>query len=197
MKTMLYLLLSLPFVSCGWLYQKKYHFNKPFTFQYKKDFTSFLKLKKWPNDLQFLYLDSSSYFHFLQSENIRNGSVVLQGIFVNDSVEVKLTDTYEGKKYCPGSILHEIQSLFGKADSSLVLQKSNWRISDYSFHFLKDNRIFNLQESDERIFIMLGYSYALGNYYDNLFNNIIKIAQQNNKKVALYVIGLDPIYQLK
>ena len=118
-------------------------------------------------------------------------------MFVNDSVEVKLTEAYQQKKYCAGSILHEIEMLSGIADSTIMLQKSNWKISDFSFHFLKDNRIFSLQETDEKINIILGYSYALGNYYDNLFNDIRKMAQKSSKSIALYVICLDPIYQLK
>lgn len=197
MKTILYFLLPLLFTGCGWLYQKKYNINKPFTFQHKNDFIGFLKQKKWSSDFQFLYLDSVSYLRFMQSANIRNGSVVLQGIFVNDSVEVKLTDAYLQKKYCTGSILHEIEMLSGIADSSLVLQKSNWKISDFSFHLLKDNRRLSLQETDEKINIILGYSYALGNYYDSLFNDIKKIAQKSSKQIALYVICLDPVYQLK
>ena len=197
MKKIIFILLASVFTGCGWIYQKKYRFNKPFTFQAKKDFIAFLEQKKWSGGFEFLYLDSISYFNFLQSSNIRNGNVVLQGMFVNDSVEVKPTDVYLQKRYCTGSILHEIERLCSRAEDSLLMQKSSWRISDYSFHSLKDNLLFYSHPTNEKIYIMLSYSYALGNYYDNLFEDIRKIAQQNSKQVEVYVICLDPVYQLK
>lgn len=197
MKTTLSVLLSVFLTGCGWLFQQKYNFNPPFTFQHKSDFIRFVQQKKWSKGVPFLYLDSSSYFLFLQSSNIRKGSVVLQGIFLNDSVEVKLTDAYQQKQYCAGAILHEIEMISGKADSSLVFQKSNGKLSEFSFHYLKDNRIFQLEDANGKISILLGYSYALGNYYDKLFCDIQQIAQHSKKPIALYVICLDPVYQLK
>ena len=196
MKTLIYLFFAAAFTGCGFIYKTKYHLNKPFTFYYKSDYIRFLENKKWYRDFDWLYLDSASYFRYIVSDNIKSGNMVLQGLYVNDSLEVKSSDEYQQKKYCSGAIINEIKKLTNGVNNILFC-KADAKLSEFKFYQLSNGLLFTIHEANSKINIILGYSYALGNYYDKLFADIRDISKQHKMQFEVYVICLDPVYQLK
>jgi hypothetical protein len=196
-KTIIYLFFAAAFSGCGFIYKTKYHLSKPFAFYYKGDYIRFLENKKWFRDFECLYLDSASYFRFIGSDKVKSGNIVLQGLYLNDSTEVKSSDEYEQKKYCSGAIISEIKKLTNGAHHSLLFSKANCKLSEFQFYKLSNNILFEVEEANSKIKIILGYSYALGSYYDKLFTDIRNIANHHKMQFEVYVICLDPIYKLK
>ena len=197
MKNLFYLFLLVSFVGCRWIAKTKFHTGRHFEFKNKKSYVHYLDNNNAISSFEHLYVDSLSYVKFLNAISGPSASLVYQGCYLNDSVVVKTSNAFNQKKYCPGAIYTEIKTRLNTKGDMDSLQLASLNLSRYSFRHIDDGHIFSLDRSVKKLKIILTYSYAFGTYYDQLFAEIKAIQQKNKKQVDVFLVCIDPVYQLR
>ena len=85
-------------------------------------------------------------------------------------------------------------SLVFYADS-VVESKIN--LSKFNFYYLCNKRKFSMKNNEKQLNIFLLYYFPYGTAYDKLYNEIEEVYLNNINKTNLYIICVDPIYDLK
>jgi hypothetical protein len=197
MKTMFYLFFLFFFAGCKLIAKTTFHTGRPFIFKTKQGYEQHLENKKVLSSFEQLYVDSIFYVNFLSSISAPDGSLVYQGCYLNDSVVIKTSNTFNQKKYCPGLIFTEINNLINKNILFDSTKPADLILSHFMFRDLKEGRIFPVDHSSQKLKIVLTYSYAFGKYYDQLFAEIKSLLQKNKQQLDVFLISIDPVYQLR
>jgi len=197
MKTIFYLFLIFFFAGCKLIAKTTFHTGRTFVFKTKQGYEQHLANKKDLSSFEQLYVDSLFYVKVLSSISAPDASLVYQGCYLNDSVVIKTSNAFNQKKYCPGLIFTEINNLIVHHNLYDSSQQANLNLSRFVFRGLKDGRIFSIGHSSPNLKIVLTYSYAFGNYYDQLFAEIKALQQKNKQHLEVVLISIDPVYQLK
>ena len=181
-------------LSCKVLIEKRYGMNRPFRFETKNEYTNYLSGKGFPSS-NMLVIDSSSIDAFAQAL-AQNQQTVYYGCFLNDTTELKKTESVKENLGCAGRILNDVSLNINKVhyDSSLLI-KSNF--NEFVFRKLIDDSKFNMNESEKQLKIIMVYSYSLGSYYDSMYTDIIHFYKENIRSTDLYIISLDPVNRLQ
>lgn len=181
---------SLLFIGCRYYSEIKYHIGQDFNFKNKNDFIIYLKKKNaFPLD-KYLYVDSTCYSKFVFNQLKQNQSSLYLGTFLNDSISIKPSCLLKKNSSCAGRIENEIARTLSMKHFPDSMLESSLHLSDYRFRFLENGKLLDINQFNEKINILLLYSYGMGNYYDKFFQKI-----RNLKNV--FVVCVDPVYKLK
>ncbi len=189
-------ILLLFLTSCNSLLKSKYGFNKQFDFTAKESYMVFLQNKKNFDITNVIFPDSNSRSAFLESI-MRDSLSVYYGCLINDSVELVKTNEVRDNLSCMGKILQDInlgEAELSKDDSSLFTKS---KFKAYQFNFLYNDEQLNINHFNKKLKIIMLYSYALGTYFDGVFNEVRKFHENHKESTNLYIITLDDISRLR
>lgn len=181
--------------SCSTFLRVKYGLNKRFNFTTKESYISFLQ-KRNIDITKMISLDSNSRLPFLGSI-MRDSLSVYYGCLINDSVELIKTSEVKDNLSCMGRILKDIRirsAELDKNDSSLFI-KSQFKM--YQFNFLFNSKRLDLNQPNEKLKIIMLYSYSFGSYFDETFEEVRMFHEDHKEFTELYIITLDDISKLQ
>ena len=182
--------------SCTTFLDLAYGLNKRFNFKTKESYIIFLRDKKNIDINGVIVPDSKSQSLFMESI-LRDSLTIYYGCLINDSVELKKTSELTHNLSCMGRILDDIshgEANLNKLDSSLFVKS---QFNKYQFNFLYNDQQLNIAQSNEKLTIIMLYSYAFGRYFDKTFNEVRKFHENHKKSTDLYIITLDNVSQLQ
>ena len=185
--------------SCYTISKKKYHLNREFDFAKKEDYLKFIKKEKALPVEKLLYLDSSSYNDYLIGLIGKNNqsAIIYQGTYLNDSVQIKHNEFLKENESCYGRIEDQILSniYLRKIPDSLLIKGK--KLSQFKIFHLNNNEPFDIRKENNQYNVFLGSIHKAGTYYHDFYKKMIELQKKNSFVMNLYIILLDPIYQLK
>ena len=182
-------------ISCRAFLKVKYGFNKPFNFTTKESYISFLQ-KKNIDVTKMIFPDNNSRIPFLMSI-IRDSLTVYYGCLINDSVELVKTKELKDNLSCMGRVLDDIRIKapgLSKSDSSLFIKS---QFKTYQFNFLYNSKRLDLNQTNQKLKIIMLYSYASGSYFDDTFDEVRKFHENHKESTELYIITIDDVSKLQ
>lgn len=187
-------LISLFLVSCKSLLLKKYKFNQEFKFKTREEYLNYLEVEKKLDMSHILYVDSNSTNNFLTYVmNLHLGEYY--GTLVNDSTEIKKSETLQDNLTCMGRVLTDVnQNILKLSDTSLYVKND---FKKFQFHYANSGKIFNYYDSNSPLMIILLYGYAFGTYYDDFFKAMNNFSAEHSKEAEVYIIALDYSYHFR
>lgn len=181
--------------SCKSILESVYGMNKKFEFTSKSAYVKYLENKKGLDISRVIYPDSGSRVSFLNA--IQQGEFsVYYGSLLNDSIELIRSDILNENISCMGRIINEMNSGISGlnlSDSGLL---ANSELKNYTFRYIADNKIFDLNNSEKRMKIIMLYSFSLGRYFDNTFKEVQKFHVTHKDVTELIIISLDDVQSL-
>ncbi len=195
MKKNVYLLIIGTFFiyGCSSILRSKYRFNQPFRFSTKMEYLNYLENKYSFSYAHVLYPDSLSQYAFFN--NVMQARLSqYYGTFINDTLEVKKTKHLSENLTCIGRVLKEIEINSSKVGyindvtTNTVFRDYHFKVADNDSDF-----VFN---PNGKVKIFLLYAFAMGNYFDEFFKDVVVWAKNVPEKVEIFIISLDPIQKL-
>jgi hypothetical protein len=180
-------------LSCKTFLTAKYRFNQPFSFGSKTAYLEYLKNRYAFPAEHVLYPDSISQTA-LANDIIKAKLAQYYGAFINDTLEVRKTDFLSENLSCIGRVLKEIENNSNNNYGNGIAINKDFR--NYHFKIAADDSDFVFR-SNKKLKIFLLYAFAMGNYFDDFFQDIMNWTQNKNEKVEVFIIALDPVQSLK
>jgi hypothetical protein len=182
--------------ACRSYVNHKYQLDKKFNFKSKAAFLNYIDSKKITDRFHVLYVPAENYQRFINEKLQQDSSIIYQGCYLNDSLQIKRSSTLNSNTSCMGRIDKEIENNFKMTDfPDSMLTKGN-KISSYQLRFLDNDRLFEIK-SEKKITLFIVYAYSLGKYYDELYKKIMRLSKQYESTIDTYLITIDPVYLLK
>jgi len=170
--------------------------NKPFAFKQKTEFIKHINKKKLFKIKQVLFIDKASYTKFIEEKLVDDSTSFYVGTYLNDSTVVKRSQFLNGNTSCSRRIEDEIKQNLTKNNFNDADLKQVSKLSDYTLRYLSNNEVFDITADKKSSKIFITYTYAYGKWYDNLYKEINNLQQLNNQNTNVYLVCLDPIYNL-
>lgn len=180
------------FAGCKIYTEKKFHLNKKYSFEKKDDYLKYLIERKIIDENNFLYLDSINYFKFITNEIKNDSSIFYWNSYKNDSLCFNKTKWLTQNANCKGRIEKEIENINTMKIYPDSLLHLGSKVSSFHLLSIKNGKSFIINNPTEEFNVFFNYSFYFGNYYDDLIRNVYKKSQGK-----VFIISLDPIYQLK
>jgi hypothetical protein len=190
------ILIAFTFISCKWYVVHNYQMNKPFAFKQKTEFIDYLKKRKTFKLGQVLYLEKESYLKFINEKLTEDSTLFYVGTYFNDSTIVKRSQHLNEKISCSGRIENEIKQNLTKNNFGHDELKQVSKMSGYALKHLSNNEIFDITADKKPSKIFITYTYGYGKWYDHLYKEINELQKLNDQNTTVYVVCLDPIYNL-
>lgn len=179
--------------SCRAYINMRYGFNRPFRFNNREAFLSFLESRMKINRDHVIYPDTigNNFYQKMSNDTI----VAYYGCFLNDSIEIARSVFLKENTSCIGRVLKEIKenndSL--KRISSISYLPSDFR--EFYFRYAVNNQKFGMNDSAKKLKIVLVYLYAYGTYYNRFYQEVVNFYEANKHDIELYVIAPEAIIQ--
>ena len=180
--------------SCKNYVAKKYHVNQSFTFKTKQAYFDYLEQKKHFEKDHLLFLDAAT--HNQVFEIVSTGYPVYYGSFINDSTEIKKSSYLMINEQCMGRMDGEIKRNVAQEnhfDTMLIASKNLNRF--HLFHAATGAPL-NINGNNHRLKVFMFYGFAQGSVYDELYKEVYKTYYDTNRAFDLYIILIDPLYNL-
>lgn len=184
-------------VGCQHYAYKKYHLGRIFSFQKKQDYISLIQKDAVLRTCNVMVLDRLHFSDFYKEILQPCKSKIYLGAYINDSTFLKSGSTLIQEPDCSRRIIDEIKKIILKDQfaDSLLLYGNDVRKYNLQLINTVENNTKGAEKKGIRIYVT--YSYTYGNYYHSLYKKINTFCQQSNFKISLYLISIDPFYQLK
>lgn len=189
--------LAFGLASCKMYAVKKYHLKKQQSDTTKKNYRTFIHNKSGVDYSKVLYLDSLSYYTFLNETYISSASPILLGCYVNDSTVIKTSDFFNENASCSGRIEQEVESALQINDIKLQKRTIFPEISSYRFRFVENDSLFDFNKPQKSVTVFLAICSSFGSYYDDLYKSISRLSVAYENKMNVYCIVVDPFWSLK
>lgn len=185
------------FSSCKQYAISKYEIGRKFDFKTKVAYKEYLLKKQLIPLSHFVYADSSGYQQ-LMSDLIKGKITdVILGYYLNDSERVKHGAALNEKSYCAKRIEDEMERNANTIEFEDSVKEKATALSRYRLKTLTEDKLMELPGVHQKKLMLLLYFVGYGSYYDRMYKNIFSIQQQYAQKNDLYIICMDPVYQLK
>ena len=181
-------------VSCKSFLAIKYKTNQPFTFKTKQAYIDYLEKKKHFEKDHLVFLDATTYNRIF--DVLSNSYPVYYGSFINDSTEIKKSNHLMINEECMGRMDGEIKKNIAQENhfDTMLITSTNLN----RFHLLKaiTNAPLNINGNDHRLKVFMFYGFAQGSVYDELYKEVYKTYYETNRGFDLYIMLIDPLYNL-
>lgn len=186
--------ISLLFSCKAWI-SKKYHFNQEFPFKTPEGYLSYLEKKKGFDLSHVIYPDTSTLENFLFYIS-KNQLAEYYGSLINDSTEIKKTESLQDNLSCMGRVINEINtnSKQGSITDTNLAKNDFYK---YNFRFISSKNKFDLNNSPKPLKIILLYTYSYGTYFDSFLKEMNKFSKEHEKDAEVYIISLDYPFHFK
>ena len=180
---------------CRSMLIKKYSIGRSFEFNSRKAFYNYLIEEKLFDTATLIFPDSASMAPFIFYKVMPDSAVVYLGTYMNDSMQLLKSIGIQDNNSCKGRIQGEIEGhLQGNHFPDSLLQRTS-SMAAFRFFSISNQQPFNIP-STKRVRVYLLYSYQMGTYYHQFYKDLQAIGKKYAAKADMYVICLDPVFQL-
>jgi hypothetical protein len=191
MKHVFFIVVTGILFSCKPLVKTVYGVNKEIEFKTLTDYRNYVKAKSQIDLSKFYYIDSSSYYDFINLI-VQAKTDYFFGTFINDSTVIKKSDYLMENESCVGRVLKEIN--YPKNESSQILTVKNESLKTHVFVNVITNQPLQFY-NDNKKKIVLVYSYKGGTIKKNDFIEIQNIVN-STETYDLVILSLDKVFDL-
>jgi hypothetical protein len=116
---------------------------------------------------------------------------------LNDSLKVLSSLPLLQNPSCTGRIETEVKDILTNRTISKVDCMHTDGIGRFHLRYLCDDVVFSFSGESSKKYFFLGFSYSFGKYYDKLYKNINDLIKKKYDDAVIYVVCLDPVYELR
>jgi len=182
------------FTSCKTILSKKYRVNQKFSFTSSAEYLDYLQKVKGFDLSHVIFPDTTTVNAFI-GYILQKELVEYYGSLINDSTEVKKSQTLQDNLSCMGRVINEINTnkAINSFNDTSLLAKNEFH--NFNFRFISSKEKFDLNRSTKPLKIILLYAYSYGTFFDEFLNEMNKFSQQQGNNAEVYIISLDyPFY---
>jgi hypothetical protein len=179
---------------CSFYFHEKYQLQRQQHFNSDTSYLRFLRQKSCLNSYCILLPKKNTYMKFYKEQLAGNADrIPFLGGYLDDSMQIMESDWLSTQRTCANRIISEVSQIVNDPADSIKTMKIK-SMKSYDWHVYKAKKNDVVTPKTKAINLYFIYAAGFGKLYDSLFQEVSKIVQSSKRRIALYIIAIDPIY---